>query len=285
MKSILTIFLAIALFSANKTHAQLFSTDNRQEEQFMYEVKIIDEFIERFNDDKSSFLRQEYEKQGKSYNISRTQLLVTLFNLSNQKLISADTSAKEFVHFVTNPLHPRFLSFTDSDWYAKTNCYFTYNQKTVQIPIIFHIKTLSNHGSKWMICGIGDSKVLDETVLKPVFYNTKYETNSLYLPTSSHATNFVELNHVFSGDMNPIYYFDPAVMNSPKGKKLIQLILENKLKYKYTKDIKFEFYQVDNWIFSVDQFSRATNSGWLINHLEKADKKKKELLRAKLLNI
>ena len=260
--------------------------NNLHDDVFMYEVKLIDEFFERFNDEKTSFLRTEYQKQNKPYNVTRAQLLVSLFNLQNKTWSSADTSGKEFIHFIANPKSPRFIYYGDSNWYAEARCFFTYEKKMIEIPLVFHIVTLPNKGMKWMVAGIGDNPILAATRLGPVTYNTKYESNSFYISTSSDATGFSELSGIFTEGMNPVYYFDPEVMNSDKGRKFIQLIIQGKLSFEYAKDIKYHFYQVDNWIFTVEQFSRTDfNSGWLINSVKRVDKAEKEAIRKKLLHF
>ena len=82
MKTIAGVFLLLMLAHAPRCAAQFFSSDDKvKDEIFLHEVKNIDEFIERFNDEKSSFIRKEYKEANKPYNFSRKEIIMCLFNL------------------------------------------------------------------------------------------------------------------------------------------------------------------------------------------------------------
>ena len=79
-------FLIFISFSI--CHHHLFSqvisnNDNAKEKHFIYEVKEIDEFFERFNDEKSSFIRGVYKAHHVKFNIARQRLIRSLFNYEN----------------------------------------------------------------------------------------------------------------------------------------------------------------------------------------------------------
>src|SRR5450432_2151980 len=73
----------ICSFSLLKTflYSQVFTNDaGAREKHFVYEVKQIDEFFERFNNDSSSFLREVYKSYHVKYKIGRAKLIKSLFN-------------------------------------------------------------------------------------------------------------------------------------------------------------------------------------------------------------
>lgn len=280
------IFLAITLLFAVSPccRAQVFSSYDLNDELFKCQVKLIDEFIERFNDEPSAWLRKTYEQEKKSFP-SRKMLLASLFNLENTSLRDRSSHIDDFFNEVLNEKHPVQISFTDSDWYAEAESYFLYNGQKVSIPLILHIKSHGNDWAKWMIDGLGDLK--QSNFREPsISINKKQKVaRQEYLPTSAYATNFVELHYIFSGDMMSENFFERPLIESSRGKQFIEAIKSGKLKFSYISTIKFHFFQVKGWIFTVEQFERRTyNSGWLISQVRKVSESEKNNARKKLLN-
>ena len=280
-----TSILSLVLFTAPAgSNAQVFSNYSPNEAFFHYEVKVIDEFIERFNDDHSSYLRKAYAKANKPYHITRTKLLVSLFNLENTSFTDKDTTLMGFFRQVTDTLHPVYISFTDSDWYAEARSIFLYNGKLVEMPLVLHVKSQGNEWSKWMITGIGNM-VASKYPMPSISVNKLNGKPAQYISTSAYATNFVELHYIFSTNMAPEYYFEPQLLATEKGKQFIGMIKNGQLEFQYIKSITFHFYQVRNWIFTVDEFNRKTlNNGWLISSMQKTTRAEKDAARRKLLN-
>ncbi len=274
-----TIVVAL-LFCVLSGKAQFVTNTDFSEELFLYKVKTIDEFIDRFNDDLSSFLRHEYFKQNKPFTLSRYQLIVSLLNKENTAW-STDTALKGFLDNVVSQEHPQFLFFNSPDWYAEAACWFSAGGKKVCIPVVLHIQTETNKGTKWMITGLGKSPVLKDTGHISLKYKSDFFPNTKYISSPSHATSFVELANVFLPDMNARYYFDTTVLNNGHVKKFVNLILENKLKFLYVSDVKYHFCQIPGCILDVAYYNRANyNSGWLINKIRYvSDEQKNKLIR------
>ena len=283
MKKILLIIAITTIGIECDLNAQSIGNDYKiDEEIFTYKVKLIDEFIERFNDDKHSFIRKEIESNGNNYELTRKKLLISLFNWENTEINTE--FAKEFITQVLDPKKPNYISFTDSNWYARVTCVFQHEKKEIEIPIILHIRTYGNKGSKWMITGIlQNATITSETPLQETDTNRKLNS-SKFIPTSNYALDFLELHRVFTDSISPINYFDESLLETTRSKQLIWLLRQNKLTFLFAKDIRFYFYQIPEWIFEVEQIERKSkNSGWLINKLYKANKKQKESYKAQLL--
>jgi hypothetical protein len=80
--NILKVFVFISLCNC---HFSLFcqeylNNDGAKEKHFIYEVKEIDEFFERFNDDPGSFIRGVYRIHHVKFNLDRRRLIKSLFN-------------------------------------------------------------------------------------------------------------------------------------------------------------------------------------------------------------
>ena len=279
--SFFVLFLCLMCYSLG---AQVISTDNGEEELFAYKVKNIDEFMERFNDDLSSFIRREYARQNRPFTLSRKQLIVSLFNREN-KSWAADSTLPEFFDTVLNADLPKFLFFSDSNWYAEANCTFICKKKSVKIPVILHVNSEPGKGTKWMIVGVGKSPVIKDTGRVSLNYKTPYVVNAKYISSPSHAIDFVELTNVFTTSMNANYYFDSSVLAQNHVAHFIQLILQGKLAFQYVSNIKYHFYSIPGRIIDVEYFKRDNfNSGWLINGLPKVTQEQKLISLANLLN-
>ncbi len=274
------MLVMLALGGSHLVFSQVVGTmPTRASESFyLYEVKLIDEFIERFNDDPSSYIRQQcISLYGTDSIINRRGMLRSL--IDKARPWSADLDA--FISEITKTGSPQFLSFTDSSWYAVATCVFLYNKKPVEIPLVLHIKT-TDGGSRWMIAGIGNSPTPGGTTTQAT--TTQANPPGDFIPTSSHGTDFVVFNNVFSSRMNPTDYFEPALLATTRAQQFIQLIKERKATFQRVKKIKYHFYTIDGRVFIVEQFKRkGTNTGWLISNLQKADEKQKAAMLKGLL--
>src|SRR6202163_1161569 len=73
----------------HRLFSQVYSNnDGANDKHFIYEVKEIDEFFERFNDAPNSFLRGVYKAHHIKFNIGRQRLIRSLFNDENGSLDS-----------------------------------------------------------------------------------------------------------------------------------------------------------------------------------------------------
>jgi hypothetical protein len=281
---IAVILFLLAGINAGICNAQYFSNFNPNDDLFKYRVKLIDEFIERFNDEPTSYLRKSYLKDKKKYDIPRSMLLVSLFDLQNTTF-TKDTSLNDFFRKILNREHPVYLSFEDSSWYAEAKGIFLYDGKLLQIPMELHVVTLVDGASKWMIAGLGNYVPYPGPAPSVSVITRKDQVTTPYIPTSAYATDFVELHQIFSDKMMPDSFFEPSLLGSEHGQQFVDQVRSGRLKFRCVKSITFHFFQVPGWIFTVDQFSRkSNNSGWLISSVKKTNQLQKQLELRKLLN-
>lgn len=277
--------VALALMAASPVcNAQYFGSFNPNDDLFKYEVKLIDEFIERFNDDSDSFLRKAYIKEKKPYNLSRGQLLVSLFDLQNTSFTDNDTTLKGFFRQALDREKPVYISFNDSDWYAEATAVFASGGKLREIPVFLHIAYNAEEGwAKWMIAGIGPTGAPVAGKAMTPLPKTKSVDN--FIPTSAYVSGFVGLHNVLDTSLEPDVFFDPTCLNSPAGAAFVADVKAGKLKFQYVKRLQFHFLQIDGWQFTVAQFDRkVNNSGWLISSIKVAPTDERAAARNKLLN-
>src|SRR5450432_2255596 len=133
-----TVGLLVVLFLQYNAGAQVFTNDaGTREKHFIYEVKQIDEFIERFNNDTGSFIRKAYKTYHVKYTISRPKLIKSLFNYETKSWDQAIID--NFVKDVTLTQNSGRLNFLEDGWFAEAKCKFQYNGSVTDIPIILRI--------------------------------------------------------------------------------------------------------------------------------------------------
>src|SRR5688572_17901322 len=119
----LTFLLCFAFFlSGTPVFAQTY--EKEFETMFAWEVKQIDEFIERFNNTDKTLIREYSQKVEPGKEINRERLIKSLFNAENRNWNFNDITS--FIQKVNDLDQPVFLSFYDTDWYAKLKCDVTY---------------------------------------------------------------------------------------------------------------------------------------------------------------
>jgi hypothetical protein len=276
-------FLFFISFSV--CHHRLFSqvisnNENAKEKHFVYEVKEMDEFFERFNDEKGSFIRGVYKAHHVKFNIPRQLLIRSLFNYENMSKDSVMTN--KFVSDVTRKKKPIYLDYYGDDWYAELACKFRYNAATIVIPVIMKIEMTQNKGSKWMIVAVGSSN-LKSRIIVTEMAQSKVKTN-IISPTSN-GTNFVSLKRAFDDKENLSDYFESSYMKRSNMLEFYNAILNRDIDFLDVIKIKYHFLLAGSWIFTVEDFIREElNSGWLINHMEKVSPEGMDNYRSKLLS-
>ncbi len=281
MKGILWLLIFISPVTGR---AQYFSNYDANKDLFIRNVKLIDEFIERFNDDKDTYLRKALAADDTQYDISRRMLLVSLFNLENTSFTDKDTLLKGFFRRVLDKDNPTYLSFNDTDWYASAQCVFLYKGRLVEIPIVLRVRSKGDEWAKWMIAGIG-KQVPGKGPMPSISTGYKDAKMPTYISTSSYATNFVELHYIFTKNIEPELVFEKGLLASEDGRAFISLVRDGALRFQYAKKIIFHFFQVKDWLFTVDEFKRkAYNSGWLISSMRKVTEAEKDAARKLLLS-
>ncbi len=276
-------FLLFISFSIcqHRLFSQVYSNnDDAKEKHFIYEVKEIDEFFERFNDDPNSFIRGVYKDHHVKFNIDRQRLIRSLFNYENRGWDSVMINA--FISDVTRKKKPVYLDFYGNNWYAELTCRFKNNASFIEIPVIMQIEMTQNKGSKWMIAAVGASTLKSKAVvtgMAPSKIKTKF------IPPTSHGTNFVSLKRAFEDRENLSSYFESLYVKRSNMLAFYNAVLNREIEFMEVIKIKYHFLLADKWIFTVEDFPReALNSGWLINDMQKVSSSGMENYRNKLLS-
>lgn len=263
---LLLIFMLSLCFST-PVRSQTYTS---YEENFAYEVKQIDEFFERFNNE-GTLIKDYIYKNYDQLEVSREELVKSLFDLKSKQLQKEDVNS--FIKAINDPDKPVTLSFYDEDWYAKLKCSVVYEEQEQELLLLLRIQQEKNGASKWVVHQVYAD-----------FLSTPTETNPhASLNPVSHATDFMGLNRAFEDAENLKAYLTNSFQDDQLSKFAIEL-QNNRIAFQQVENISYHFFQIDGWIFTVENFKRSEkNSGWLISRLRQADAQEKEVYRQHLL--
>jgi len=235
---------------------------SQDDENFAFQVKLVDEFIERFNNTDSTLIKK-YLKEEYNLEVGRHDLIVSLFNFTDKEWDKALIS--NFLSDVLETSQPPYLSFYDQDWYAKVVCLADYRAKPVSFELVLSVQhDQASSTVNWAIRSLNS----EDLGLCGNFDFSKL------LPPNAHGNHFLELRRVFA---NPEKYYDTTQADSNLMNKLLGLAQQKELDFQGVKDVSYHFLQIDEWILEVEEFERnEENSGWLINELFKANASEKE---------
>lgn len=275
-----TTVLIFLLLIACSGYGQTFQLN--EEERFVYKVKQLDEFIERFNGDTKTLVHHYIARHQPQVHVDRVMLLKTTFDAENPAWNLEEVNA--FINQVNNKERPVFLNFEDDLWFAETRCLVLYKGKKETVTLILKIEKESGNATKWTLAGAKASFLKD---IKPAAA-TPSDANTdkgVAMNPISHATDFMALDHILKDKKNMSSY----MAKGPKNTSLLVFLQEignGTIVFKQVNSITYHFLQVDGWGFTVRKFHRASkNSGWLVNQLIKMDPAAKQAYLASVLNI
>jgi hypothetical protein len=265
-----TLLILLNCFFLTTTCAQVISFDN--EENFAFQVKQIDEFIERFNNEDSTLIKKYMEDNYDVDQFNRLDLLKTLFNYTD--VVWNVDEVTQFLSDVTKTDNPVLLDFLDDNWYAELDCSGSYKGINKKFKLILKIQVNEEKkASKWVIT----------SVQADFFQLPEASSSQKTLNPASHGTDFMGLKIAFKDGSNIGNYIAEEA-NTSQLLLFFHELQEKNIIFDQVDDITYHFLQIENWIFQVRDFKRnTTNSGWLICaliHVNEDDKKyyKKEKL-------
>lgn len=248
------------------------SISKTKESDFAFEVKTIDEFIERFNNDQYTLIRQYLETKFPKKKLTRNDLIRTLFNyeepLWNKNL------AAEFVRTICDTSDEKFLDFYSDSWYAQAECLVKYKGVSKIVTITLQVVISDRTGAaKWVICG----------ARAPFLDFSKKVDPKKFLNPISHATDFIGLKNAMEDKMFVRNYLTEGFKESHLNKYLAALA-SGDMVFQQINSISYHFLNLSNWLFTVKNYNRpGRNSGWLIQTLSKRTDLEKEEYKKSVL--
>jgi hypothetical protein len=238
---------------------------NSLTDNFAWEVKQIDEFIERFNAD--STLLQDFLQKQNSVKLNRTNLIKGLFNYERKDWNF--TELTEFLHQVDNRTAPIYLNFTDEKWFANVTCAVTQDGKPKIVMLKLKVQRMPAQSFKWVIFD-AEANFLTEggKVTQPVL--TPAVDKNAFLNPMSHSLNFFNLDMMTLDTRNISNYIATSGDYTNDLGAFVSQCMSHRIKVIGVKSVTYSFFQIKGWDMEIQQFNRSTrNSGWLIYKLTK----------------
>ncbi|MTI21051.1 hypothetical protein E1176_08475 [Fulvivirga sp. RKSG066] len=242
------------------------------ESKLYAETKQVNQFFRRFNGEEDEKGNRYYPKD-KRYRQDklRKKYLEILFDNSNTNLDKA--IKKEFVDAVID--RPAFLDFHKDSWFAEVNTTFTLNGKQENIKLFLKLEK-AHKGTQWDIF-----KIHSDTFMS----HFKRDTSKVqqFLHPLSHELDFMNLRKAFA-NKDSVSQFTERSFQPDQLSIFVYEISRGALKFETVNDVKFHFFQIDNWYFELSQFNRdGYNRGWLISNLTKLKSAQDEAILKKYL--
>lgn len=273
------LLAGFALLLTRALAGQEIESNSKRELNFVFEVKQIDEFFERFNNEENSLLASYVKVKYPEIGMNRESLIKSLFNSENSGSVS-DT-IQEFCRQVTDTMRPEYLNFYGGEWYAEALCKFRLNGQSIDVAVLLRIEQEANGGAKWVIVSAYSTRLPVST--GPIAFPLKTSCCK-FLNPMSHATNFISLSRAFEDKSNLSDYLASGFLRGRSSKAFVRALLTGQLKYQFVKRVTYHFLQIDGWVFTVDQFHRnSVHSGWLVNRLVRVSEAEKQTYRLQLM--
>lgn len=243
--------------------AQISIVEALDRSQYLARVKMLEEFVARFN------CEEKRNDISEAYSDSASNILL-LFDLSKyeSKSDSGFIAAKRFAnHVVSTGL---VLKYEDSDWFAKIKCHGKLGQKKVEFDMFLRVEERDSAMYRWAISNVeGD-----------IFLNSRDNPhNELFIMPNDNEQFFQSVKKITTETYK---YIDDYVKKGYKADGLstfLALVRHNQLKIEAITDVQFVFLQVPGYAFTVKYFERDNiNVGWLIDSCVKMSDPKKKLL-------
>ena len=260
MKKFFVLMLALFPLLAN---AQFFTFLN--EELYSSRVKLVDEFMERFNGRES---RTDLVKKG--VDDHKTNILL-LFDLamfqskSDLRFLEAESFAQNIVRDSIR------INYSDTTWCAKAKCHGTLSGKPVDFFLYLTVEHRKEDMYKWVLAR-AEGKIFNLDAPK--------EHKPFMLMPDDHETNFMSLYRMTAETPSYIKDFMSKSNTLDQTSVFQTLVCAKLLKIEYVSELEFLFFQVPGYMFSIKHVERESlNAGWLISSFCKVDDyDKKEFL-------
>lgn len=272
-KAVLTsAIIALLAIAPLSVHAQSVGDLQFDESELYAETKQVNQFFRRFNGEEDKHGERLYAKDRdfRSHRL-RKKYVPGLFNLESS--ILNDAATEKFTELVLDKDKPVFLDFHGGGWLCELKTIFKYQGVEDELTL-FLVLQEEEVGSKWVIDGVYFEAFYD-LLKKPD--NSNFNDKKFLHPLS-HELGFMNIFRVFS-EHDSLEYFAYRDFAPDYLSLFFYEIKKGRLEFKTVKDLKFHFFQIDEWYFELSYFNRdGYNSGWLISNLLELDERNRQIL-------
>lgn len=236
---------------------------------FLWQVKQINEFMERFNKDEKTELIQYYKKQSPPVTFARERLIKSLFNSEDKNWNYNDIT--NFIEQADDTIRPQCLDFLGNKWNAIVKCRVAYKGKPETIIFTLQVQKLPAGASKWLITGADAGFLKHSDASQDIIKIPEPRDPTVALSPSSNGTDFLDIDKVSSDKVNIRNFFLQADIYKDDVPLVESEILKGHLIIKHAISIIYDIKQIPGWDMRIEQYNRhSMNSGWLISKLTRA---------------
>lgn len=253
-----------AFIACNFAHAQaLLGIDD---EFYRTRVKLVDEFIDRFNCNEINPMLDKSCTELEKRNLC--MLFDYEYIASNRDVV--EPMALAFADSVI--AHQTKLRYEDSTWFAKATCAGIFNGKECDFTLYLNVEKRRDDMYKWVISRA------EGGIFRLI---PSYESEKIMIGPDDHEAKFMSLHRITTQKDDYIRNYKQKSHNIDETSVFYTLVYYGWLDIDYIKDVEFVFTQVPGYVFSIKEIERdnSTNAGWLINSLyQMSDTKKNDIL-------
>ena len=269
----LTVLLLLIITSIQLAPGQgLYSPGSPQDDgRFAASTKQVNQFFRRFNGEESADGKKRYYDTDSEFRDRelRGKFINVLFD---NETSSVENSLKsEFLKDVLSENLPQYLNFHKGEWFAEVQSTFIFKGKKEEVTLFMKLQPE----------GLGYEWVVDKINFKPFknLFNKPEGDAKGFLHPLSHEIGFMNLRKAFQENDKPESY-TPKEYQPDYLTIFLYEMKNGNLKFDNISDVKFHFFQINNWYFELNQFNRpGFNTGWLISNLVKLDAGDKDVVQ------
>ncbi len=233
-------------------------------------TKQVNQFFRRFNAEESLEGDRRYNEGDQLFRDRklRSQFLSILFDNETSEI--SQNLKTDFTKEVLAENQPQFLNFHEGNWFAEVSSIFLYNGNRENVTLFLKLQP-EGLGYEWVIDRINFEPF--KSIFKKPIGNDKS-----FLHPLSHELGFMNLRRAFQDSKTPESY-TPKEYEPDQLTLFLYEVKKGNIKYETVMDVKFHFFQIDNWYFELNQFNRpGFNTGWLIGNLVKLKSGDKDVI-------
>ncbi len=220
--------------------------------QFGTRVKIVDQFIDRFNNQDFELQQLWLERTGKV--ITRREAITTLIS----DYIDSETVGR-FLR--TIELHDSKLDYYAPGWYASGDAVARYEGASYPLQLTLRVEKTPNGGSRWVLAGAN----------APFLLKRDKENATSSIDPMNHSVNFTDLYRLFDGALGSWKGAAPTGYEMDHLTLLFQSIADGTIIFEGFSRLEYTFFQVNGWVIIVsNQNDLADPRGWTIRTLIEA---------------
>lgn len=265
-------FVALVFLLPFSVSAQQIGNYLGDESDLYAATKQMNQFFRRFNHEEDK-LGNKFDPSSKEFrsNSDRKDYINILFDGQNK---AVPQSAKDdFVNQVTNSANPTFLEFHGGNWFAEVTTRFVYEGREQDLTLFMKLQE-EKVGSKWVISNVyfnPFTKTMGSDIQDP----------KKFLHPLSHELEFMNLRKIFDEpqELKEVKNYVEVNHKTDYVSLFLYEVARNTLQFKTVTNVKFHFFQIDNWYLEVSRFNRGGyNNGWLISNLARLTPQNKDVL-------